>query len=759
MSAIKLERFGGMLPAWDDRLLPEGQAALSVNCYPFSGALIGWRQPKLLHTLLSGTTKFAYRVPNKTTNNTAITAADSFWMEFDDADTNVVRSPVVNDSFDRYYFASPSVVPKYNTYDRIVAGQPPWLLGVPSSDCAPGVDVTGGGDTSQLGFPTGSGVTLYVGGNQVALVPVISGGGWSVNDVAFIAESTNPTVNITGVVYSDNAGKPFELLASTSQQVTGITAGSQVTLAFDNPIGIDPNLQYWVGFMCDQQIAVQSGQHAGVSGTHSALANVTYTNGAPQFLSGVLTGVTDYNIWIDVTGDSVFEARSYVYTWVSAYGEEGPPSLPTLVNGWSNATWTINVFCPTPDNLQPGGTQRNLTKTRIYRSVSSNTGLSSYFFVAEIPILQASYVDTFDDATVAQNVQLESIFWFPPPSDLKGFTAFPNGVVVGFKSKEVWFSEPYRPHAWPPGYVLTTEFPIVGIGVCGTSVVVCTEGTPYLVNGISPSTMTLTKINLPEPCLFRGSIISTDTSVLYMSQNGLIQVSSSGQATNVTEQWITRERWQGLTPQKYIRAIKHASAYFAFGTVSGSDTSVAQQGFTVELSPADQVSFTIWPQAGGHRLGFSQLTSPNGFNINNVMVDAWTGIGLLLQNGAVYYYDFTDQAPTIVPYKWRSKVYQQQTKKNFEAFRVFFSVPPGSPTQSVARNTNAVQSVLSAGQYLIVRVYADGTLFTTREVRNTGELLRVLSGVKVEQWQFEMEGIVNVSNMQVATSVKELGLI
>lgn len=181
-------------------------------------------------------------------------------------------------------------------------------------------------------------------------------------------------------------------------------------------------------------------------------------------------------------------------------------------------------------------------------------------------------------------------------------------------------------------------------------------------------------------------------------------------------------------------------------------------GFTVELSGQDQVSFTIWPQAGGHRLGFSQLSSPNGYDIYNVILDQWTGVGLLIQNGGIWFYDFTDQAPTIVPYKWRSKAFQHQSAKNFSAVKVWFSVPPGTPPQ-IDRNINDPQAELGPNQYGIVRVYADGNLWSTRELRTSGELLRIYSGIKVEQWQFEVEGRVLVSNLQVATSTKELGLV
>jgi hypothetical protein len=306
--------------------------------------------------------------------------------------------------------------------------------------------------------------------------------------------------------------------------------------------------------------------------------------------------------------------------------------------------------------------------------------------------------------------------------------------------------------------VLTTEFPIVGLGICGQAIVVCTQSSPYVITGVNPSSMSMIKVNLPEPCLHRGSIVSTDTTVLYISQNGLIQISQSGAGANVTEGWITREKWQALTPQQHVRAIKHATSYFAFGTVAGADVSFARDGYTVELSAQDQTSFTVWPQPGGHRLGFSQLNSPNGFDIDNVLLDPWTGVGLLIQNNAIYYYDFTDLNPVIVPFKWKSKTYQQLSAKNFSAMKLWFTVPATTPPQT-DRVVDEPQPTLGPEQYGIVRVYADGQLYQTRELRTSGELLRIHSGGKYESWQFEVESRVQISNWQIATSVKELGLV
>ena len=772
MTAYKIDKFGGMLPAWDTRLLPEGQADHSINAYLFSGALTGWRQPKLLRSLTNTAAQFVYRVPNKDTDDTRLTADDSTWLEFLDPDTTVMRSPVVQDQWDRFYYANTTQAPRYNTYDRIVTGQHDWILGVPASGCTPGVAVTGGGDTIEVGYPTADAQTStgyqYVPGNHITLVPFVPSGSMSIQSISFNPQLSGVT-NFTGVVYSDLNGKPYELLG-----YSGVTLADPVqqtqTAVMTNPVSVISNNTYWLGIATDAAFYLENANDELLSAGYQA----TFNNAPPDPLNtGSITMVPTFRMWGNLLGSSVFEARGYVYTWVTEYGEEGPPSEPVVVNGWSNGTWTITLFQPMPENLGadyfvppdpeiPGDVgmwkqaDRNITMTRIYRTISNQSGLGTYFLVAEIPVTQGVYIDTIGDDLVALNSQLVSLYWFAPPEDLQAIMAFPNGIGVGFRKNEIWFAEAYRPHAWPPGYVLTTEFPIVGIGVCGQAVIVCTQGTPYVVNGVNPASMALTKVNLQEPCLHRGSIVTTDTTALYVSQNGLIQVSQSGAGDNMTEGWISRERWQELTPQNKIRAVKHASSYFAFG--ADAHEGAIRRGFTIELGGEDKTSFTIWPQAGGHRLGYNNLTSPNELDILNVQLDAYTGIGLLVQGNGIYYYDFTDPNPVVVPYLWRSKTYQQLSRKNFEVMRAFFTVPDTTPPQ-IARDVSAPQPELGDNQYGILRVYVDGKLWTTRELRKSGELLRILSGIKGEQWQWEIEGRVNISNLQVSTSVKELATV
>lgn len=892
--SFKLEQFGGMLPGWNDHLIPQGQAASSLNGYLFDGALQGWRKPTLLHTLQNSAATFAYRLPKQTENLAnailyfldtphdgdtitlgeevykfrgvvsaayeiaigadAVSAAtntfnaftfdngagtnagtqygvgtvanpaidqsspqtknilatdnprinvvapsfgaaynstlvgtsndvrlvwrttagvdttsfsggqnltfdasitsDSVWLEFVDPDTDVMRSPVVDDSFDRYYFASPSVAPQYNTRDRIEAGLPPWLLGVPAPGCTPGVAVDGGGSAVTLGFPNSTSVNQGTpGANTLYLIPMTPDGAQILNDVTFLPQTDDATAQFAAVLYNDLNGTPHELI-NVGVPVTGLTAGTNAASAFQNPTGLLMNVQYWMGIMLDSAVAIQFADDTGATGVVSLN---TFANGPPAIVNNLQVGFPDLQVFGNATSSSVQEARSYVYTYATEYDEESPPSPPTILTGWSNGTWTIDLFQPPPDQV---GVTRNIKTIKIYRSVTAQAGATTYFFVAEVPVTQGQYIDEIGDDVVVTNLQLQSQLWAPPPENLQGIISMPNGMAVGWRGNEIWFCEPYRPHAWPASYVLTTEYPIVGLGITGYSVVACTSGAPYVATGTSPGTMSAVKVQNSEPCNSRGSILGNNDGVYYCSPNGLILVTQYGSVQNTSELWITREKWQKLTPQKNIRAVFLVSSYFAMGTVRNGDNSLAQTGFTIELNAADAQSFTIWPQPGGHRLGFQMLNGPNGLDVDNVRIDPWSSVCLVVQDGAVYQFDFTDPEPVMETYKWRSKLFQQKSKKNFEAMRIWFDIPPGTPalnpTRLEADTDDPVWDSLPADRYGFLRVFANKQLVTVREIRVPQELLRIISGYKYETWQWEVEARVPISNIQIGTSVKAL---
>ena len=117
------------------------------------------------------------------------------------------------------------------------------------------------------------------------------------------------------------------------------------------------------------------------------------------------------------------------------------------------------------------------------------------------------------------------------------------------------------------------------------------------MQGVNPGSRTAensVSITLHQP----GGIVSTETGVFYPSQNGLVKVDQQGPPMP-HRRWITREKWDSLTPSENIRAQKMVSAYLPMADSNGTDVSVAQEGFTIELSEtADREQFhdlsTTW---------------------------------------------------------------------------------------------------------------------------------------------------------------------
>ena len=758
---------------------------------------------------LSWGTAVSYSGGANRSADTTITG-NSAWLEFLDQDTNVCRTPVVDDSFQRYYWASPSQPPMYNTYDRIAAAQPAFILGVPAPPIAPTLAIAGGGNPAQIGFPGSSNSNTQTftqpGNNGITIIvyPMQSSVGVTLNDISFqLAGFTTglPTggvvAQINGVIFADGAnvsggtaGTPSDLIGECDnvQIFAGDTTvpGPQISANADG-INLNANQQYWIGIMITEidggsSISLQfsdtatKGYSAEIAPINTLLTLPTNPTTGDFTSPPLAANYPDLQVWADLTpgstGEAQIETRGYAYTWVTAYGEEGPPSPPALLDGYDNATWTIGLQPPLPEDM---GVLRDIVRVNIYRTMSSVQGGTVFFYVGTMAASanETTFVDQVTDDVVATNLILPSTTWFAPPTTLQGIITMPNGMIAGFVDNEVWFCEPFRPHAWPAGYVLTTDYPIVGLGVVGTTLVATTQATPNVFIGTAPSAMTQQRIPLPEPCTSRGGILSTENGVYYPSVNGLVKVAAAGFANNMTQSWITREKWDALVPQKFIRAVKNVSTYFAFGTTGITngqpDTSVAQEGFTIELSEvADQQSFTLWPQVGGHRIGFSNLSAPNGANIDNVLSDPWSGVTLLIAGENVYYYDFTNPAPIIKSALWRSKKFQGPHKDNFAAFRVWFDIPPGGPqtppatrtTVPFTENPPAVARLAYApGMFGVVRIIADDKYVTERELRYSTELMRVSSQSKYTTWQIELEGVVSVTNVKMATTVKELGLM
>jgi hypothetical protein len=453
--------------------------------------------------------------------------------------------------------------------------------------------------------------------------------------------------------------------------------------------------------------------------------------------SGSTTGSASTTTSVTTSATPVMETVAYVYTWVTSFGEEGPPSPPTTVTSAVGSTFLVTVIPPTVAQ----STNRRLTTTRVYRTVTDAAGNATYYFVAKFNISQTVLNDTFTDTQIAGGSTLESTYWSAPPSDLQGVVVMANGILVGWSnSRELWFCEPYRPHAWPAPYSISVDFTIVGLAAIGTSLVVLTTGNPYIATGVTPSAMSLSKMPVHEPCIARSSIVTSAEGVYYTSQNGIVMINAGG-ATVVSNNILTRWDWEAYNPAN-LAAARYNTAYVAYSKGVNLGDGSGDNGIVIDPSS---------PNVSLNNLRF-------GSTVTNIQQDELTGDIFVLSNGVVYEFD-AESSTTQQPYLWRSKVFQFNFKQQFVAAYVFFDLPASVtiPTPSAAtRNTSQTQSFNPATQYLIMRVYADGNIVYVREIQKSGELIMFPSGFKANFWQFEFEGQVNIKNVQIATSVKEL---
>lgn len=333
------------------------------------------------------------------------------------------------------------------------------------------------------------------------------------------------------------------------------------------------------------------------------------------------------------------KTRAYVYTFVSAYGEESAPSPPTLATG-ANGTWALSAMATTVVNP----TERNITDKKIYRTVP---GLSSseFFFVGTVTLATATFNDTTTDAVAAANPILESTSFTPPPDTLKGLIAHPNGFMVGFTGRDLWFSEPFRPHAWPAAYVLTMETEIVGVAIYNGSVVIATNSRPYTADGVHPASMSLMKIDSIDPCIARRSMVTTLSGVFYASPQGIVVV-SQGMSRLVTSALFTRQEWFDRYNPLGVKAVGYGTQYIAFDKTDS--------GFII--SPGEPL---------GLLTEVDRLTSVDG-----IQIDQYTGEAYLLQANQVNVWDPVDTTP--FSYTWKSKVFELPKPVNFGALQIKF---------------------------------------------------------------------------------------
>lgn len=395
---------------------------------------------------------------------------------------------------------------------------------------------------------------------------------------------------------------------------------------------------------------------------------------------------------------STTESRTVVFTFVSAYGEEGPPSPaagvvqldPSIEATYSNL------------GTAPSGAY-NITTKRIYRS--STVGSNAQFqFVAEIPVSQTSYVDVISQAALGE--VLPSELWVAPPANLKGLRMMASGAAIGFVGNTAYLSEPNLPHAWPHKYPI--DFQIVAVGVFRQTAALLTNAFPFVLNGADPSAMSPEKLELRQACVSKESMVETGDGVIYASPDGLVSIGSNGM-TMLSDKHYTRKQWQALNPSS-IKAFQHDGRYIALYTKTSG-----VRGILI-FDPTGQGPF----------LTASDLNE--GSAITAAYSDARTDTLYLAQGTNIVRYN----AGSPLTYTWKSKPFRLASPQNL-----------------------GVAAIEAASFPVTLKVYADGVLKQTKTVTKR-DPFKLKSGFKALEWQFELSGTTEVKRLRVASSVSEL---
>lgn len=559
---------------------------------------------------------------------------------------------------------------------------------------------------------------------------------YSISAGTNVSSVTPTTVTLEYAATSTvNAGDQIQFTNPSTNIPSGtVVTGSNATqLVISNPVGN-------AGILVGDTINVQSSNAIQTDTTVEAIGASTVTLSAAVVSGGVLAGdLIQFSV-------EVAESRAYLYTMVSAYGEEGPPSTPTVLNGSSTGTWTITIPAP-PAGINTG---RDLVYYRIYRTVTDASGNATYYQVGQVPINFAGTV-TFNDAALDANItanqQLPSINYAEPPSDLQGVVMMANGIAAGWSNqREIWFSEQYLPHAWPAVYALTVDYPVVGLTANGSSLNIMTEGCPFIATGTTPDTMTIGKITANEPCIGRSSIVAAGEGAYYASPNGYILLNTGG-TTNMTQQagsgTFEKEFWYQLTPWNLVGG-RYANALTAFIKGQGVPTIDPTNeglinGFVIDQTDTN-VPFT-----------YIDTNTP----VLNAMTDELSGQLFYITEDQVYQWN-PPNGGVLWPWVWRSKKFRFTFAQQFKAFMVLFDIPPEVTFTPGVRNTSQTQVYDPETQYLICRVFGDGEQLVVREIQQSGETLLIPNGSKWTQFEFQFEGIIRLKFFKSATSVKEL---
>ena len=449
----------------------------------------------------------------------------------------------------------------------------------------------------------------------------------------------------------------------------------------------------------------------GGSGGYPRMTTGTIVGNSTYYRLGMpkpedLTSVTLSPVNSANADEEVPQSVSYVFTYVSYYGEEGvncDAEGAQIVDKHTDQTVTLD-FPPNPSG------NYNFLYKRVYRTDAGG----SYRFVQNVPIAQDTFTDTVSDLNLREEIPTANN---DAPADdvtadhkdgpLLGLVAMPNGILAGFSGQTVSFSEAFQPHAFPDEYKLTVKSDIIALSPLNTGLLVLTKGKPAIVQGLDPSSMSMMEIDSSLSCMSKRSVVDMGEFTIYSSPDGLVMATDSGLKL-ITEQTFTRDQWQAFGPSS-IKGYLWEGQYIGFYSHGG-----VSKGF-------------IFDPRGGKN-GYTDLDFYATAGYNDLEDDSL----YLVASGALVKFA---EGSTPQNFVWRGKKFYTPRPINPAVAKVDCDGYSPNPT---------------------FKLYADGQLKHTQTVTNSNTF-RLPSGYKAHEFEIELAGSVSINEVCVYESAEELG--
>ena len=543
-----------------------------------------------------------------------------------------------------------------------------------------------------------------------------------------------------------------------------------------------------------------------VNGKYKALVNDIQGVGSFDFTTDFYyPGADSGTIPTLVVGTAGTDYVAYFYTYVSRYGEEGPPSA--IVESSLATADTRNQI---NDIETPAAADEHLDtivngqipKVYLYRTATDGAGAATFLFT-----LEAEWFDTGETYDVGDYVVYSNDIWEctvqhtgawnagnftqgenvltadlgsactsalydRAPVNLTNLRGHPNGFFVASKGNTLYFSEPFAPWAWPTDYQIPIDHEIIGIGIYGSTIVVATDGFIYTFAGNHPTSLYKQKLSF-QPCLSQRALVETDNGVMFPSLEGFQHVTAGG-VSNITADMFKPEDWEDYELET-MHGTWYNKAYYGFYKSADYEGNIIIDLLNGSITTGVDYHYagTVTIEDGQFRTIYNtDLTSPG-----TLYVALWDANNTQYRN-----------------YVYKTKRYILEKPVNFKVAQVILdtafynnvlSIISDSdtledlndgawtaatfgesdlfgPFNAASLNTEEINgdnlySLTSLGvqSYVDFKVWVDGTLKFTKQVVNSNTF-KLPRGFRDKKWEFGLEGMIPVKRLTVATSLEEI---